>query len=305
VSGGRPIKRITESTRALGLALALVAAPAFGDEPGGPRGAFAITFQFIHTDGFEGTQGTLPLGTTDARTINFDFQYRVTERLGLELGIPLVSKRYRGDYPHVPAALDPPKDAPFIDSGDYHTYFQDWRFGAYYRLLDEPFGIEAFAAYGVPSNDYPFFAQSAVGQRLNKFDVGFAFSFAPPISDAYYHLDVSRVFVEEALGVSIDHWRVNGEAGYFFGPRLTGYGFFMLKEGDGQEFPDDFPPPRTTEWWYQHDRMVKHNYVNVGLGMRWALNERYQLDLAALTMVHADQVHIMKYAVNIGLSRSF
>jgi hypothetical protein len=86
---------------------------------------------------------------------------------------------------------------------------------------------------------------------------------------------------------------------------LTGFTFFILREGNGLEFPDDFPPPRTTEWWYQHDRMVQHNYINAGLGMRWALNERYELDLAAMTMVHADQVHVMKYAVNIGLSRSF
>jgi len=289
----------------LGLALAWGASPVGASEADEPRGSFAISFQFIHTDGFEGTQGTVPLGTTDARTINFDLLYQVSDRWAVEFGIPLVSKRYRGEFPHVPAALDPPKDAPFIDTGDYHTYFQDWRLGVFYRLLETPVHIEAFAAYGVPSNDYPFYAQSAVGQRLNKFDVGFTFGYTPPISDAYYHLDISRVFVERTLGVSIDHWRINGEAGYYFGPRLSGFGFFMLKEGDGLEFPDDFPPPRTTEWWYQHDRMVKHNYINVGLGLRWALNDRYQLDLAAMTMVHADQVHIMKYAVNIGLSRSF
>jgi hypothetical protein len=292
----------------LALTAAFLAGPVLADDVDDePRGVFEVGFQFIHTDGFQGTQGELPIGTTDARSINFDVHYRVGERWSFELGIPLISKRYRGPGPHVPALLDPPRDAPFIDTGSYHTYFQDWRIGASYRLRDVPFGLgmEAFAAFGVPSTDYPFFAQSAVGQNLNKFDVGVAFSYVPPLSDAYYQLDISRVFVEETLGVSIDHWRVNGEIGYFFSRHITGYGFFMLKEGDGQEFPDDFPPPRTTEWWYQHDRMVKHNYINVGLGMLWALNDRYRLDLSALTMAHADQVHIMKYAFNISLSRSF
>ncbi len=303
MDGGRLISRIP------GVALIFIAVSWAGlaeaTEADEPRGVFTVGFQFIHTDGFEGTQGMVPLGTTDAKSINFDLYYRINDRWSVELGIPLISKRYQGPGPHVPAALDPPKNAPFIDTGDYHTYFQDWRFGVSYLLRDEPVGIEAFAAYGLPSNDYPFFAQSAVGQNLNKFDIGFAFSYAPPLSDAYYQLDISRVFVEKTLGVSIDHWRVNGEVGYFFSRRLTAYGFFMIKQGDGLEFPDDFPPPRTTEWWYQHDRMVKHNFINVGLGIGWLVNDRYQLDLSGLTMVHADQVHIMKYAFNISVSRSF
>jgi len=299
--------RITCLTITLFLCLARTAAFATEDpdysEAG--HGHFFVSYQFIHVDGFEATTGELPIGTTDTHTLNFELDYQLNDRWGFDIGIPLVRKRYQGPGAHNPALIIPPQDSKFIDDGEYHTDFQDWHLAVRYRLRDDDWRIEPFAALGVPSNDYPFFAHAAVGQNLLKFDVGSRFIYTPPISDAWYRLDVSYVFVEETLGTNIDHWRVNGEAGYFFSPRLSARVFFLLKEGNGLDFPDDFPPPRNDFYWYQHDRMVKHNYINAGLGLDWTLNDRYQLSFSWMTMVHADQVHIMKYAFTLGIARSF
>jgi hypothetical protein len=51
--------------------------------------------------------------------------------------------------------------------------------------------------------------------------------------------------------------------------------------------------------------MVKHNYMNLGVGAVWAINEKYTLSTSIMTMTWAEQVHVMKYAVDIGMSRSF
>jgi hypothetical protein len=270
------------------------------------HGHLTVEYQYISVDGFEASTGKIEIGTTDTHTLFFELDYNLTDRLAVFVGLPLVRKRYKGNFPHAVAGLDPPNNtAPFIDDGEWHTEWQDWHLGVRYLAKDGPLTIEPFISLGVPSSDYPFFAHAAAGQNLDKLDVGADFTYVPPISDAFFRLGIAYVFVEETLGTNIDHWRISGDAGYFFQPRLAGRLFFLLKHGNGLVFPDDFPPPRTDERWYQHDRMVKHNYMNVGAALDWAINENYALSTSVMTMAWADQVHIMDYTINMALTWSF
>ena len=120
-----------------------------------------------------------------------------------------------------------------------------------------------------------FLGPAAVGQRLFKFQLGTSFAWFPGLSNAYYRADIAYVFVEKTLGVNVNHWRVNAEAGYRFTPRLTGRVFMLLKDGKGLSVPEDFTSAdgvfvMTDEKWYQHDRLIKHNFMNAryrsGLG---------------------------------------
>lgn len=270
------------------------------------HGHFTLSFQTIHVDGFESSVGLLPIGTVDTNSLNLELEYYITDRLSVSAGLPYVRKRYQGPGQHDPLALDPPRpDVENVDTGSWNDSFQDFHLGMRYRLRDGPIMVEPYAYLGVPSNDYPFFGHAAVGQNLLKFDVGSTFAWFPDLSDAYYQLDLGYVFVEETLNTDISHWLINAQAGYFFNEKFTGRLFAQLKDGHGKTFPDDFPPPRNDENWYQHDRLVKHNYVNVGVGLDWTINQDYRLETAVLTMVWAEQVHKMEYAVVIGLSRSF
>jgi hypothetical protein len=121
----------------------------------------------------------------------------------------------------------------------------------------------------------------------------------PPLSDFYLRFDPSYTFVEETLGQSINHWRGHLEAGYRL-ERVVARVFLMSKYGNGTEFPDDYPS-RTDEMWYQHDRMIKHNHTNLGLGVLWGLSARTQLSAPALRTIDADH----DYAFNLGVYRSF
>jgi hypothetical protein len=269
------------------------------------HGQFSVAYQYISVDGYESSIGEIDIGTTDTHTLFFDVDYYLTDRWSIEVGLPVIRKRYTGTFPHSVSGLDPPNNtAPFIDDGQYRTEFQDLILGVRYLALEGWLSIEPFMRLGVPSSDYPFYAHAAVGQNVNRLDVGVDFTYIPPLSDAFFRLGVSHVFVEETLGVSIDHWRLNGDAGYIFAPGLSGRVFFMLKSGDGLTFPDDFPS-RTDERWYQHDRLVKHNYMNVGLGLDWALDENYSLSASVMTMTWAEQVHIVDYSTSVSLTRSF
>ena len=290
------------------MSMALMSGAALAEEAGSRKGHghFGVGYQYIHVDGFESSIGELPIGTVDTHTIIFDVEYYLTDRWTLMADIPIVRKRYQGPGPHDPLALDPPKpNVKNVDDGKYRTTWQDIHLGVRYLAKTGPLEIEPFIALGVPSNDYPFFGHAAAGQNLVKLDVGSRFAYRPPISDAFYSAEISYVFIEETLGQSIDHWRIHADAGYIFSDRMSARVFTIFTKGNGLSFPDDFPPPRTTEKWYQHDRLVKHNYGNVGIGVDWLASEKIQVSTAAMTMVWADQVHDLEYALIVAVNFSF
>lgn len=272
------------------------------------HGAMALTFQYVRVDGFEGSLGHVPLGEVHTQVVGLEVDYHLTDRLTLVAGIPYVRERYVGPFDHNPLALDPPRtDVPNVDLGDWNTDFQDFHFGARYLLVDSPVSVEPFVMAGVPSNDYPFFGHAAIGRNRNQLEIGSNFLYRPLFSDAWYQLQLGYVFVEETLGVSVNHWNINAEAGYFFSQQLAGRVFVMHRVGDGLDFPTDFAPPagRTDEMWYQHDRLVRHNFTNAGAGLIWQFDDRYAVSTSVFTMLRANQVHDVEYAVDLTISRSF
>jgi hypothetical protein len=279
-------------------------------EPRKGSGQFVLTYQFNTTDGFESSIGDLPIGSIDTHVLNFELEYALTDRLTVIAGLPYVRKRYNdGPLPHDPLLLDPPR--PYIenvDQGDWNSGFQDINFGAKYLVREGTFSIEPFVYVGIPSQEYPFYGNAAIGQQLTRVQVGSSFMWSPGLSNAYYRADVGYVFVEETLGVSVNYWNIRLEAGYQFAPRISGRLFGLLKKGSGLSVPDDFPgfPGQLTdELWYQHDRTLKHNYMNIGVGLDWLLNDHYSLSANYMTMVWADQVNILEYAFTLSLARAF
>jgi len=269
------------------------------------HGYWSISYQYISVDGFEGNSGTVPIGTVDTQSVLLGVEYHLTDRWTIGAGLPYIRKRYQGPGPHDPLTLDPPRPwIENIDQGDWNSDFQDFSVGLKYLAKGGPLVIEPFIFYGVPTNDYPFFGHAAVGQQLWKLDVGSEFSYFPGLSNAYYRADIAYVFVEETLDTSINHWKIFGEAGYQFNEHWTGRFFFLFKNGDGLD-AEDFPRPRTTELWYQHDRMIKHNYLNVGIGLDWTFDNGFQISANFMKQPWQEQVHKMKYAFSIGISRGF
>jgi hypothetical protein len=51
--------------------------------------------------------------------------------------------------------------------------------------------------------------------------------------------------------------------------------------------------------------MLKHNYMNIGIGLDWALNDDYSLSSNYMEMVWKDQVNVMDYAFTLSIARTF
>ncbi|MDX1482555.1 MAG: hypothetical protein R3315_12805 [Woeseiaceae bacterium] len=299
--------RMIAALTAVGLMCnSLPAAQAADEESRAGHGSYSITYQYIKVDGYEGLNGKSPIGEVYTHTLNFEIDYHITDRWTLVAGIPFVRERYEGDRPHDPLALDPPRpDVKNVDTGDWNQGFQDFHLGARYLARSGFLSIEPYVYLGIPSHDYEHFGHAAIGQNLWKVDVGSTFLYVPPISDAYYRLDLGYVFVEETLGTNIDHWLIRAEAGYAFSEKINGRVFSIFKNGNGlTSGPADFPS-RTSPRWFQHDRMLKHNFTTAGVGLDFALSRRHQLSTAVLTMVQQEQVHILEYAFVLSFSQLF
>jgi hypothetical protein len=269
-----------------------------------------FTYQYFETQGL-GTQDAVgtrdPNGKTTGHAIDFEFNQALREKWMLTVGLPFITKRYEGPSPHTPWTIVPPvTDSDFLDDGDFHSALQDLRVGIRYLAKDGPVIVEPFAMLGVPSHDYTFFAQAAVGPNLQRLELGVDITYQPPFkSRFFFRLSPGYEFVEETLGYNVDHWRLDAEVGYFVNAAIDVRLFVSGRDGNGLGAIDFPPSTQNNERWYHHDQIARHNYLNAGVGMDWARNDRSRITTALLRMVHAEDVHVLEYAVSVSLSRSF
>ena len=102
--------------------------------------------------------------------------------------------------------------------------------------------------------------------------------------------------------------------------REEGFAGRLVLVGEETERPYERPPlskgylhgkdPRDQafvhdEAWYQHDRTTRHNYVNVGIGSDWYINDDYMLSVSALKSVWGRSVHLVNLAWTVGVTRYF
>lgn len=289
--------------------LTLVFAPLANAEKG--DGTFRFEYQYVETGDFESSIGPLDIGETNAHVFMFSGTYQVSDRWTLSASLPWIKKRHRGALPHNPTlelTAYPQADQSLIDDGNYHSDWEDLYISAAYDAYQgERWSVTPFVSIGVPTNDYPFYAHAAVGRNIWHIPVGAAVKFEPYFSDFSFSGDLAYVFTEKSLGVNIDHWLLNMDLAYYLTPAFAPKIFISAKySANGLSFPDDFDVTALNdEAWYYHDRTIKHNFINAGIGFDWILNDRYMLSGSAMTMVDPDQVNTIDLGLSLGITRFF
>lgn len=286
-----------------------------------------VEYQYISTGVFHDA-GILDANywTTDSQVALISGDYALSERWTVYASLPYVQKRfvpapgdpYGGD-PHNPN--DPwwidfvPPDKRFIDDGDWHGGWQDMSVSVSYLALDGPLSISPFIGYGWPTTDYPFYAKAAIGLNLWNIPVGVDFTYIPYFSDWYLTGNLAYVFSEQPLDVNVDYWLGSVETGYWFKPNFSINVFLTLKYlRDGYllpwsytddptyaNYPFDFD---TIEWW-QHDRLLRHRFLDAGIGFDYFLNEKYQLSGSWFTGIWSEQTNEVDNAFTLALTRYF
>jgi hypothetical protein len=283
-----------------------------------------IEYQYIRTGNFHDENFEFDYWTTDTHAALVSGDYAVTDRLTVFASLPYVWKRfnpgelYAGD-PHNPN--DPwwidfvPPDKRFWDDGEYHSDFQDFSIGVSYLAIEGALTIAPYLGYGVPASDYPFYAKAAIGLNLWTIPIGTTFTYVPHFSDWYVSGNLAYVFSEKPLGVNVDSWRLHLAAGYWFEPNFSVNIFAGLKYvRDGLKMPSDFtddplygnyPDEFDTPEWWQHDRLIGHRNLNVGVGFDYFLNDKFKLSGSGFTGVWAEQSNEVDNAFTLAVTRYF
>jgi hypothetical protein len=269
-----------------------------------------LEYQYVRTGAFDSAVGELDIGNTDSHVMLISGTYAITDRWSISASLPYIKKRHEGALPHNPT-LDltafPEADQSLIDDRNFHNDWQDLYIGMSYLAKDGPLTISPFLRVGVPTNDYPFYAHAAVGRNIWHLPVGAALGYTPYFSDFQFSADIAYVFTEKSLGVDISHWLINLDVAYYLTPRFAPKVFLSIKRGNnGLDFPTDFDVTALNdEAWYFHDRTIKHNFVNGGIGFDWIINDKYIVSASALTMLVPDQVNIVDFGLSFGVTRRF
>jgi hypothetical protein len=276
-----------------------------------------VEYQFIHTGALATGIGPMNIGETDAHVVLLSGTYSLSERWKVYGAIPYVQKRHQGPGVHDPVLdfyqFEPP-DLRLIDDGDYHGGFQDIHAVVHYLAIDGPFSLSPFLSYGVPVSDYPTYGNAAIGKQLWEVPVGVSMEFTPNFSDWFFRADVSYVFSEELLGVDLDYWLTYLAAAYYVTPRFVPRIFLTSRNApDALRFPEDFTDDYTfstledfdNEYWYQHDRTLRHNYINAGIGFDYIVNDRYSIAATYFQTIDPEDVAEVEYAVTFALIGRF
>ena len=293
---------------------AMAAGQAWVPEKG--EGTFSASFDYIDFKGhFQSDGSRTPEAASKSRSLLFETEYGITDKLALALALPIVSARYAGN--------NPPSDVlrllfeeavqevgadfykhGFLDDGHYHSTVQDFRFNARYNLVSRPLLVTPFLGTALPSHDYAYVGESAPGRNLKEFQFGtdIARRLDPFLSKAYLDAQVSFAIPEASLNVRTSRANYSVETGYLLNRKLAVRGLAQWQHTfNGLHFPADLTTPERV---LTHERLLKANFCHLGAGATFSLTPKIDLEADAVTFLSGSDTHYGT-GVAVGISRSF
>lgn len=271
------------------------------------RGRVSLAYQFQDTKGLITADGSIRGSTTtDMHSLRLGVDYRLNDRWEVHASVPFMRKRSSGG----PGAhrLDiltvPHPEASFLDDGNFHSGWQDWAFAASRRGTWRGFEVVPKATLYWPTHDYSHFGNAAIGQNQKKLNLGVDLTRRIGFSNFYCSFGYSYELVEQTLDIGLNKHHLRASLGYFFSPRLSGRVFVNARDSQGRSTAQ-FGTDRTSEFWYQHDRLSRHDYVIGGLAATWQATDLYTVTLTGVGLLRGRNVHNLRSAYEIQISRSF
>ena len=274
-----------------GITLLLAATNASAQAWTPPRGELVVSLSYQYVNGGDhlfsdsvilGTDfgsTSIDFGTVESRVLFVNTEIGITDRLALEGGVPFISARYTGTYPHTPSG------SPLeIDNGQWHSSFQDGRIGARFMALKSPkWAVTPWVSYGFPTKDYPALGHAALGRHLNELRLGAVAARMLSLGDrpaAYFQGSYSYAFMEDIEHVSLDRSDIYLEFGYFLPKFVTvqAFGNYQNVHG-GIDWAGDLHTDHHDfeEFFLNHDATAATHFWRLGGGVSFPLAERVEL----------------------------
>jgi hypothetical protein len=163
------------------------------------------------------------------------FNYSITDRLAVSVGLPpYFLSSYNGPDPHRWPVFDDGSIAtdssgtalflpPTIDDGSSHGSFQDLRGELSFLALEGSWVVTPFVGFQLPSHDYEYHAQTAVGRGLWDLRIGANVGrrLDPLLPEAYFHGRYAFAYRQATQDLRFNYSYVDLELGYFVTPSLS------------------------------------------------------------------------------------
>lgn len=273
-------------------------------------GAISINYQFVQVDDHIDSLGNrVDSGQIIANSVIADFNYSLTDKLGVSVNLPFVSSKYDGAKPHVFLNGDGTSSIP-LDDGTYHSTFQDFTFQARYNVTEKPMQITPFVRAMIPSHHYLFFSHAAAGTDARRIQFGTYLGrvLDPILPNAYVQARYAYTVYEKILDVSRQSSNADVELGYFITPSVRVFGLAIAQFSHGGIDLNTIPGPArvsTNPTWFNHDRIGRYNSLNVGGGASYSINDVIDVYGALTNTVSGRNGHAVKYGLTFGMSYGF
>jgi len=283
------------------------------------HGSFSVAYSNSYINGFKVDSHTeVPNGAVRSRGVAFDLDYNVADAWSVHVGIPYLDNRYTGAAPHCPTSAPPQcagipvlnpahPESRFIDDGRYHGTWQDFNLGAAWHTNINDYFISPAITLTIPSHDYVFFDNAAVGQRLRQLMLSATLAHQFEFSNLYYKLGYGYVFSQRVLGHETGYQRIDGEFGWFINEKFSVRTFVTGRVGQGFSAPELLPLTngQTNDLWYHHDQVSEHSYFGAGVGFDYDIGNHYTLSSGIQREFWGETVFDFKYAFEARLTKQF
>jgi hypothetical protein len=288
--------RAARARRAIVACLAFVPTVALGQAWLPQKGSMSYTVDYTDilnkkhytSDGHE-----VDVGHTDINALSLSGSYSPTDRISINASIPVMRTRYRGEGL---GGHDHP-----IDDGTWHTTITDLQFTVNYQLVTGALGLAPYVGAVIPTHDYTTFGHSAPGRGLNEYWVGTyaALSLNEWIPRTYVQVRGNYAFVEEIAGIAHDRINATLEIGYFPTPSWNVRAFVSEQWTDGGI---NVPIPVTDPLFPHHDALAAEEFVAVGGGATWVVNERVSVYAFYMQAIEGSNAHKVDHRLSMGVS---
>jgi hypothetical protein len=274
-----------------------------------PKGRSVGTFalQSLYIDKHAGPEGQrADAGTITTNSVFLNYEYGLTDRLTLTVGLPYKSSRYVGLFGHHPEQLLDDHGQHFIDDGDYHSGWQDLSVSVRYAWIQKKWMVTPYLTYGTPMREYVTFAHAAIGTGQWRWEAGVSVGrqFSGKLRNLYYVGGLSYTWLEPT-DRTVNHATFTSEVGWFINEKWSVHAnLAKQKSFNGFEFPDDFPN-RVDDHFFYHDMNLRNDFLNVGLGVDWQATDYDRVFASWGHTAHGDNTHIIRYVVTLGYSHAF
>lgn len=278
----------------------LTAAPAGAQAWLPARGETSVSFvfsdSFVREHDLSGTRD--PNGRIATQSALTDVTYGVRDSLAVSFSLPTVRSRF--------TSLGTPPHPSELDNGRYHTTLADFRLDVRYNLLNHRTTmITPYISTVTPSHGYEYFAHAAPGRRVNEVQIGtyVGTTLDDLIPGTFIQGRYGYGIQEKFAGVSHNRSTYSVEGGYFVSPDVR---LFAMVNGQTTHGGLDLIPGASRIWpsnqWVNHDRVARENFVNVGGGLGWSINEVFDVFGSFTKAVSARNTHVLDRAVVVGVS---